>query len=168
MKLTRFLSDFCERELAISRRVLEHIPEGHTDWKPHEKSMQLGYLGTLVATMPAWIGLEIAKDELDIQPKEGAGFKPAPWTTRAELLAQFEASAAQLRAAIAGTTDEHLATPWKLLAAGHVVDERPRHEFIADTLCHAAHHRGQLSVYLRLLGAKVPSIYGPSADDKVF
>ena len=130
--------------------------------------MPLSYLATLVATMPSWIAMAVTRDELDIRPKEGQGIKPEPWTTNAELLAQFDAAVGQAFGAISGTDDKFLATPWKLLAGGKVVDERPRHEVIADTLCHAAHHRGQLSVYLRLLEIPVPSIYGPSADDKVF
>jgi uncharacterized damage-inducible protein DinB len=168
MNLTDFFAAQLDREFAISRRVLARVPEGEADWKPHEKSMALGYLATLVATMPAWIAMEVTQNELDIRPKDGAGFKSEPWRTNAELLAQFEAAAAQACQAIASTSDEFLATPWKLLAGGKVVDERPRREVIADTLCHAAHHRGQLTVYLRLLGAAVPSIYGPSADERVF
>jgi uncharacterized damage-inducible protein DinB len=168
MKLTDFFAAQLEREFDISRRVLARVPEGQADWKPHEKSMALGYLGTLVATMPSWIAMAVTRNELDVRPKDGAGFKPEAWRTNVQLLAQFEASAAEARQALASTGDELLATPWKLLAGGKVVDERPRCEVIADTLCHAAHHRGQLTVYLRLLGAAVPSIYGPSADERVF
>jgi uncharacterized damage-inducible protein DinB len=168
MKITDFFSAQLEREFAISRRVLARVPEGRSGWKPHDRSMPLGYLATLVATMPAWLAMAVTRDELDVHPREGQGMKPEPWTTNAQLLAQFDTAVGQAFGAVAGTDDAFLATPWKLLAAGKVVDERPRHEVIADTLCHAAHHRGQLSVYLRLLGAVVPSIYGPSADDRVF
>lgn len=168
MKITDFFNAQLEREFAISRRVLQQVPAGKPDWKPHERSMALGYLATLVATIPTWIAMAVTRDELDVRPQSGKGIKPEPWTTNAELLAQFDAAASQAFGAVAGTDDGFLATPWKLLASGKVVDERPRHEVIADTLCHAAHHRGQLSVYLRMLGATVPSIYGPSADDPVF
>ncbi len=168
MKLTEFFAAQLDRELAISRRMLGRVPEGRQDWKPHENSMALGYLATLVATMPAWIAMAVTRDELDGHPKAGAGFKLAPWSANAELLDQFEAAVAQARAAVAGTTDEFLAMPWKPLAAGTVVDQRPRHAIIADTVCHPAHHRGQLSVCLRLLDLPIPSIYGPSADDRVF
>lgn len=168
MKITDFFSAQLGREFAISRRVLERVPEGRSAWKPHDKSMPLSYLATLVATMPLWIAMVVNREELDVHPAPGQGVKPQPWSTNAELLAQFEAAVAEARDAVAGTDDAHLARPWTLLAAGRVVDERPRHEVLADTLCHAAHHRGQLSVYLRLLGALVPSIYGPSADDRVF
>ena len=168
MKLSRFFAEQLDRELPISSRVLARVPEGRLDFRPHPKSMPLAYLGTLVAVMPSWIAMTITKDELDVHPKPGEGVRPEPWKTSADLLAQFEKSAGMARSALSGVSDAFLATPWKLLAAGKVVDKRPRHEVIADTLCHAAHHRGQLSVYLRMLEIAVPSIYGPSADDKVF
>ncbi len=168
MKLNNFFTAQLSRENEISRRVLARVPEGRSDWKPHDKSMPLGYLATLLATMPTWIAMAVTRDELDIRPKQGEGIQPAEWQTNAELLQQLETSAKQAVEALAGTDDAFLSTPWRLLAGGKVVDERPRHEVIADTLCHAAHHRGQLSVYLRLLGEQVPSIYGPSADDRVF
>jgi uncharacterized damage-inducible protein DinB len=88
--------------------------------------------------------------------------------TSAALVKALEASAAEARSALSGTTDEFLMTPWKLLARGQVVMETPRWEMIQDTVNHWAHHRGQMTVYLRLMGAKVPSIYGPSADDRQF
>jgi uncharacterized damage-inducible protein DinB len=168
MKITDFFSAQLEREFAISRRVLGSVPEGRSTWKPHDRSMPLSYLATLVATMPLWIAMVVNRDELDVHPPPGQGVQPEPWSTNSELLVQFEAAVGEALEAVAGTDDAYLATPWRLLAAGKVVDERPRHEVISDTLCHAAHHRGQLSVYLRLLGARVPSIYGPSADDPVF
>jgi hypothetical protein len=168
MRITDLFSAQLEREFAISRRVLGRVPEGRSNWKPHDRSMPLDYLATLVATMPTWIAMAITRDELDVHPEDGQGVRPEPWTTNAQLLAQFDVAVGQAFGAVAGTDDAFLSTPWRLLAAGKVVDERPRHEVIADTLCHAAHHRGQLSVYLRLLGAIVPSIYGPSADERVF
>lgn len=168
MKITDFLNAQLEREFTISRRVLERVPTGHSEWRPHDRSMPLGYLATLVATIPGWMAMAVTRDELDVRPPAGQGVKSEPWTSNAELLAQFDAAAGQALGAIAGTDDAFLATPWRLLAGGKVVDQRPRHEVIADTLCHAAHHRGQLSVYLRLLGVPVPSIYGPSADDRMF
>ena len=168
VKITDFFGAQFEREFAISRRVLGHVPERETEWQPHERSMSLGYLATLVATMPTWIAMAVTRDQLDIRPQSGEGIRPEPWSTKAQLLKQFDGAVGQAFGAIAGADDAFLATPWKLLASGRVVDERPRHEVIADTLCHAAHPRGQLSVYLRLLGATGPSIYGPSADDRVF
>jgi len=168
MKLTEFFAAQVEREDAISRRTLEQVPEGRPDWKPHEKSMALGYLSQLVATMPAWIAMAVLQDELDLRPTTGPGYTPPATDTRAALLAAHHDSVAKAKAALGGTTDAFLATPWKLLVGGKVVMESPRHEVIADTFTHMAHHRGQLTVYLRLNGAKVPSVYGPSADEGRF
>jgi len=157
-----------EREAVGSRKALERVPEGPADWKPHEKSMPLGYLATLVATMPAWIAMAIEQDELDLAPPGGGGYQPPSTDTNAKLLQAFEASVEKARAALRGTSDEHLLTSWRLLVGGHVVMEQPRHVVIEDTFCHQAHHRGQLTVYLRLNEVAVPSIYGPSADEKTF
>jgi uncharacterized damage-inducible protein DinB len=168
MSVTDHFAELLERELLISRRVLEQVPEGRADWKPHERSMAHGYLATLVATMPSWIAMAIEQDELDLSPPGGGGYETPTWQTNRELLALLDQSGAQARRALAGTTDAFLQSPWKLLVGGRVVSESPRHTVIADTLCHEAHHRGQLSVYLRLLGATVPAMYGPSADERKF
>ena len=168
MKLTEFFSAQLEREAPLTRRALERVPEGRADWKPHEKSMPFGYLSQLVATMPSWIAMAISQDELDLKPPSGAGYEPPDTGTNQALLKAFDDSIGEGRAALRSTTDEHLATPWKLLVGGHVVMENPRHVVIADTFTHLAHHRGQLTVYLRLLNVPVPSIYGPSADDARF
>jgi uncharacterized damage-inducible protein DinB len=168
MKMTEFLAAQVEREAPISGRVLERVPEGRHDWKPHEKSMPLGYLAPLVATMPGWIAMAITLDELDLAPPDGPKWQPTEWKTTADLARLLEESVAKARAALSATDDDHLRTPWRLLVAGRVVDENPRHVVISDTLTHLAHHRGQLSVYLRLTGSPVPSIYGPSADSPDF
>lgn len=169
MKLTEFLSAELDREVERSRRALKEVPEGKFDWKPHEKSMILGYLANMVATIPMWIGLQINDDELDVAPPPGESkLEQKRLETSAELIEALDKAAAGARAAFEKTTDEHLKTNWKLLAQGNVVMEAPRYEMIQDTFNHWAHHRGQMTVYLRLLDAKVPAIYGPSADDKEF
>ena len=168
MKWTEFFLEQIEREAPISRRVLERVPEGRPDWKPHEKSMPLGYLSQLVATMPTWIAMAILQDELDLNPPTGSPYQPPATDTTAALLGAQDDSVARARAALGGTTEEHLATPWKLLTGGKVVLEQPRYVVIADTFTHLAHHRGQLTVYLRLNDVPVPSVYGPSADDRRF
>jgi uncharacterized damage-inducible protein DinB len=166
--ITQFFLEQLAREAAISRRVLERVPEGRPDWKPHGKSMPLGYLANLTASMPMWIDLVVHQDALDLQPKDGPKFKPPETPTRESLLAAHEAAVAKGRAALAGTNDAFLRTRWRLLVAGQVVQEAPRDEVIADTFTHLAHHRGQLTVYLRMNELPVPSVYGPSADDKGF
>jgi uncharacterized damage-inducible protein DinB len=168
MKLAEVFSAQLEREAAVSRRVLERVPEGRQDWKPHEKSMALGYLSTLVATMPSWVAMTVAQDSLDLKPTSGPGYTAPKWTTRAELLQIHERCVADGQEALRKAEDSHLLLPWRLLVAGKVVSEDPRHVVIADTFNHLAHHRGQLTVYLRLNDIPVPSVYGPSADDKTF
>jgi uncharacterized damage-inducible protein DinB len=168
MKTTELLLAELERETPASRRALERVPEGRYDWKPHEKSMPFGYLATLVATMPGWVEMMVTQDQLDIAPKGGSGYKPQELRTSRDLVAALETSVARARAVLSGTTDAHLQTTWKLLAGGKVVSEQPRHLAISDgVLNHWVHHRGQLTVYLRLTGAPVPSIYGPTADEPV-
>jgi uncharacterized damage-inducible protein DinB len=168
MKWTEFFAAQLQREAPISRKALERVPEGRPDWKPHEKSMPLGYLSQLDATMPGWIAMTVLQDELDLSPPSGSGYKPPPTDTRARLLAAHDESVARGLEALRKTTDQHLSTTWKLLAGGRMVMEQPRHVVIADTFTHLAHHRGQLTVYLRLNEVPVPSIYGPSADEDRF
>ncbi len=168
MKLTDFFLPEIDREVERSRRALEQVPEGKYDWKPHDKSMIFGFLADMVATIPTWITMEVRQDELDVAPAAGKGTKQKQKETKEELLKALDDAAADARAALEGTTDEHLATSWRLLAGGKVVMEEPRQVMIQDTINHWAHHRGQMTVYLRLMGAKVPALYGPSADDNRF
>ena len=168
MKMTEWFLAELENELAKSRRVLEQVPAGKRGWKPHERSMELGYLSDLVATIPSWVGMAITLDELDIAPKDGPKHAPAPLNTSAELIVALDKAAGQAREALQKTTDAHLETSWRLLAGGQLALEQPRYDVIRDTFLHSAHHRGQMTVYLRLLGAKVPSVYGPTADDRSF
>lgn len=168
MKMTDLFLAQLEREALGSRKALGRVPEGQPEWRPHEKSMQLGYLATLVATMPSWVAMAIAQDELDLNPPGGSGYKPLEWSTTGELIAALDDAVAKGREALAGTSDEHLLTSWKLLVAGQVVLEDPRYMVITETFTHLAHHRGQLTVYLRLNEALVPALYGPSADEKSF
>ena len=168
MKLTEFFREEFDREVERSRKALEQVPDGQYQWKPHERSMIFGYLADMVATIPTWISMEIERDELDIAPAEGKGTKQAQKETKAELLKALDEAAAGARTALEKTSDEHLMTKWKLLAQGNVVMELPRYQFIQETINHWAHHRGQMTVYLRLMGAKVPALYGPSADEQGF
>lgn len=168
MKLAEYLLAEFDREVERSRRALEQVPMGKYDWKPHDKSMIFGALANMVATIPMWINMEINQDELDVAPTDGSKMEQKRMDSSEELLKALDKTAADLRSALEKTTDEHLMTSWRLLARGQVVIEAPRYEMIQDTINHWAHHRGQMTVYLRLMGAKVPALYGPSADDARF
>ena len=168
MNIRDYLLAELNREVKRSRAALEQVPENKSDWKPHEKSMQFGYLANMVATIPMWITMQITKDALDVAPKDGGKMQMKELNTSAEYVAALDQAAAGAREAFDQTSDEHLKTNWQLKAGGNVVMEAPRYEMIQDTFGHWAHHRGQMTVYLRLMGAKVPAIYGPSADDKEF
>ena len=160
MNIAAMLLAQLEREVAATRKAIERVPDGKEDWKPHPKSMPLGYLTSLVATMFGWIAMMIDTEFLDL----AKGERPSS-TTAAERLALFDKSVENARRALSATTDEHLMKPWQLRVSGNVVDEKPRYAMIADTFSHLAHHRGQLTVYLRLNDQPVPSIYGPTADE---
>jgi len=169
MQIKELFLDELERETEGSRHTLERVPEGKNDWKPHEKSMPLGYLAYLVAAMPSWIAMAVNQDELDLYPPGKPKSPPPNWKSRKELIDLLDTNVAQAREALKKTNDEHLMTMWRLLVGGRVVSEEPRYVVIRDSVFnHAAHHRGQLTVYLRLCNASVPAIYGPSADEGRF
>src|SRR5437879_5386064 len=154
MKMNELFRGQLETEAERTRRALERTPEGQDDWKPHEKSMPFGRLAMLVARMPSWLALIISRDELDLnQFALRRRHHPAPVLVQSSL---------------GGTTDEDLLKPWRLLVSGRVVSEEPRQVVMRDTFTHLAHHRGQLTVYLRLNEVPVPAIYGPSADEARF
>jgi uncharacterized damage-inducible protein DinB len=169
MELTELFLAQLEAEADRTRRSLERVPEGRDDWKPHEKSMPLGRLAMLVARLPSWIGMIINKDELDLNPPGGgSNIDQRPLRTSKELVQAMQEGVEQARQAITNTNAQHLMKPWKLLVSGKVVSEQPRYIVIRDTFMHLSHHRGQLTVYLRLNDAQVPAIYGPSADEMSF
>ena len=168
MTLTRQLLAQFEDETPRTRRVLQAIPSDRDDWKPHPKSMAFGRLAGLLASMPAWINLALETDELDLTPKPGGGGSfQLPGTKN--LVHAHDAMALKARDALAKVDDTFLLTTnWRLKAGGKVVSDQPRHVVIRDNMTHMAHHRGQLTVYLRLNDLKVPAVFGPSADDQEF
>lgn len=167
MTLVELFQAELDREADRTRRTVERVPAGHDDWKPHDKSMPLGRLAGLVASMPSWVTLILTQDELDLTPPPGSGQYQQPATH--ELAAVLDKHVAKAHESLAATTDEFLfTTNWRLKAGGQIVMNQPRHIVLRDTFNHLAHHRGQLTVYLRLLDAPVPAIYGPSADDQRF
>ena len=165
MELKRLFLEQLEREGEASRKAIERLPEGDNGWKPHPKSMELGYLASLVAIMPRWVGLMIETDELDLNGN-GKSLRAKPARTREELLAQLEEGLTHSRCALEKTTEEHLLKPWKLVMGPQVLSYRPRYSSIADgALAALAHRRGQLAVYLRLNGAHGAALYVPGSDE---
>ncbi len=166
MTLTKLFEEELDREAARTRRVLENVPTDRDDWKPHEKSMPFGRLAGLVASMPSWVNLIIEQEELDLTPPGGGQYQAPPTS---ELVNTLDALVGKARTALSNTNDDYLLTTnWRLKAGGQVVMNEPRHLVLRDTINHWSHHRGQLTVYLRLLERPVPSVYGPTADDKRF
>jgi uncharacterized damage-inducible protein DinB len=166
MDLKKFFLEQLELEAASSRKALERMPEGQNSWKPHERSMEFGYLAALVAGMPGWLAMMIENDETDLYAG-GASFRTRAVATRVELLSILDEGLARSRKALENTTEEHLMKTWRLKMGDQVLTEGPRYAQMRDgALSHMAHHRGQLTVYLRLHEVKVPAIYGPSADEQ--
>jgi uncharacterized damage-inducible protein DinB len=167
VKLTEHLLEELDREAERTRRALQSVPLGRDDWKPHDKSMPLARLAGLVAGMPGWVSLVIDQDELDLTPPPGQSQYQQPAMDK--LTETLDEGVEKARASLKKTTDDYLMTTnWRLRAGGQVVLDQPRYVVLRDTFNHLAHHRGQLTVYLRLNDAAVPSIYGPSADDQRF
>ena len=150
-------------EYKATRACLERISEKLFDYKPHPKSMNMGYLALLVAEIPLWIKHMVTDGEIDF-----VTFKHFSPGTTSELVSHFEQNMEGARDALQGTNDEKLQDPFTLKANGQVLYTSPKIVDISVTLNHWVHHRGQLTVYMRLNDIAVPSIYGPSADDKAF
>jgi uncharacterized damage-inducible protein DinB len=151
-----------DHEMATTRRLLERVPEDALAWRPHPRSYTLGELAQHVATLPMWGHVTLAQSEIDLA---GDPRIPAA-TSRQALLAGFDEQVARARAALTGRTDAELMAPWSLKRDGETLFTMPKatvwRSFVMN---HLVHHRGQLSLYLRLRDVPVPSIYGPSADE---
>jgi uncharacterized damage-inducible protein DinB len=152
-----------ETEAAASRKCLERIPESLFTWKPHGKSMTMGYLALLVAEIPKWIYTMIELSEIDF-----ATFQHLEPKTTADLVNHFNENLENARKALQGVSGEALDEPFYLKNQGQVLFTSPKKENIGSSVNHLVHHRGQLTVYMRLNDIAVPSIYGPSADDRGF
>lgn len=164
--LKEFFLAQLDREAALTRKAIAHLPEGQNDFKPHERSMALGYLAAVVASMLGWIALMIDCDELNMDDPANEMLRTRPLANSAELCASLDKAVGEARRALESTTDAHLLKPWAFKMGGTAIEQQPRHIMITDgVFSHLAHHRGQLTVYLRLNEAKVPALYGPSADE---
>jgi len=150
-----------EAEETATRACLERVPMEKADWKPHDKSMPLGYLASMIAEMPKWIQYTVEKGEIDF-----GTFEHDKIETTDQLVAAFDKNMTAVRKALESATDEGLKETFSLKNQGKVLFSSPKGESISQSINHLVHHRGQLSVYLRLNDLPVPSIYGPSADDR--
>jgi uncharacterized damage-inducible protein DinB len=149
-----------DQEMATTRRVIERVPDDRPDWKPHPKSFSIAHLAQLLTMLPGWVGQTLTTTELDLA--EGTGYSNQP--TRA-LLEAFDENVRRSRDAILAASDADYAVPWSLKMKGNVLFTLPRGAVVRQHISHLSHHRGQMSVYLRLLDVPVPSIYGPTADE---
>ena len=155
-----------DHEMATTRRLLERLPEAEFAWKPHDRSMALGQLAGHIANLPQWCSATLASTvfDLDALPVDARPQLPA---SRAALIEEFDGKVAAARNQLTSTTDAEFMTPWTLKKGGQEVFTLPRISAIRSfVMNHLIHHRGQLSVYLRLKDVPLPSIYGPTADEQ--
>lgn len=161
MPIAEMLLPEFDDEMKPTRKLLERVPGDKGEWKPHPKSFALGHLAQLVATMPGWLTKMARGVEIDLAGGPGYSFQPTE-----SLLEQFDTHVREAREAIAEFRDADYNTPWSLKMGGQVLLTEERGRVVRQTINHLCHHRGQLTVYLRLLDVPIPSIYGPTADEK--
>ena len=167
MKISESMLPEFDQEMANTRKVLERVPAAKFSWKPHAKSFEFGALAAHVANMPDWAGLTMQTESFDYAPPGAPPYETPKFASIDELLAAFDKSVAQGRAAIAAADDSAFFAPWTLMAGGKTVMTMPRIAVIRTfVLNHTIHHRAQLSVYLRLNDIPVPALYGPTADEQ--
>jgi len=153
--------DEFSQEMATTRRLLERVPTDRGSWKPHPKSFALGHLAQLIAWMPGWITSTLRRSELDL-----AGGAPYSFQPTEALLVLFDKNVGEAATALKEVVNDALAAPWSLKQGEHVLFTMPKGEVTRQHLNHLIHHRGQLTVYLRLVDVPLPSIYGPTADEQ--
>ena len=154
-----------DRETATTRLLLERLPESQAAWKPHVKSMSLGQLAMHIANLPRWTSIALERTDFDTNPPDGSRMAGPEFESAATLLRSYDANVSAARALLARTTDGEFMVQWTLKNAGKSMFSMPRIAVLRSfVLNHAIHHRGQLSVYLRLLDVSIPNIYGPTAD----
>jgi uncharacterized damage-inducible protein DinB len=156
-----FLGEF-EHELANTRKTLERVTDELWGWKPHPKSFSMGSLATHTANMYNWLAVTLNTDGLDLKPEE----REPPCASRAEMLAKLDKGAAEARQALAAASDEALMATWTLSVSGKPVFSMPRAAVVRGMILnHIVHHRGQMTVYLRMNDIAVPALFGPTADE---
>jgi uncharacterized damage-inducible protein DinB len=155
-----------DQEMKSTRQVLERVPDEKWNWKPHEKSGTVGWYAWHLSTLPSWATMTINTESLDIAPKDGKGPDMPKAENTKQALAQFDKDVADARAALEKVSDADLMANWSLLAGGQNILTMPRIAVLRGMVMnHLIHHRGQLTVYFRMLDVPVPGLYGPSADE---
>ena len=162
MSIAAALIPELEQEMSTTRRLLERVPSDKGPWKPHPKSFALGHLAQLVSWMPGWIANSLSSTELDLLAAPGYSFE-----TTETLLAGFDQNVRDARKALEAAKDADFGVAWALKRGDRVLFTAPRAAVVRMHISHLSHHRGQLTVYLRLLDVPIPSIYGPTADERM-
>jgi len=167
MSIVQTLLPQLDHEMGTTRRILEVVPNTDAEWKPHPKSSTLRNLVAHIATFPLWQKLVAERAELDLGLPENASVAQVPFTSRDELIERFDRDAREARTALEPMSDEAMRERWSLKNRGATVLSLPRVAVLRGfILSHMIHHRGQLTVYLRLLDVPLPSVYGPTADSR--
>jgi uncharacterized damage-inducible protein DinB len=165
MPIAQALLPEFDYEMATTRKMIERFPEDKVEWRPHETCMTLGRLAGHMSELAGWVVPTVNQDELVLDPS----YEPNVMKSRAETLKQFDENVKASRAAIAGASDETLMKPWSLVAGGKTVMTMPKVAVLRSfVMNHMIHHRGQLAAFYRIAGVQIPSIYGPSKDEKPF
>jgi uncharacterized damage-inducible protein DinB len=155
-----------DHEAGNTRKVLERVPDAHVAWKPHAKSYSLGDLALHIANLPTWVGYTLDYPELDLDPPGGAKWPRAEWEGRDKMLATFDKNITDARASIAAASDAKMMEPWTLKKGSTTIFTLPKVAVLRSAVFnHTSHHRGQLTVYLRLKDVPLPNIYGATADE---
>ena len=166
MTIAELLLAELEQEAEATRTLLERLPDGNWDWKPHEKSMNLSRLATHVAEIPGWSPSILKSDEIDFMSPEMQSWAPRELQARDEILVELASAVEKCQADLDSSTDDDLSRVWTMKMGDQVVMQEPRYlVFRRQILNHMVHHRGQLGVFLRLLDVPLPMIYGPTADE---
>ena len=154
-----------DHEMAVTRKVLERVPDGQFEWKPHQKSMSLGQLAQHVATIPTWGKVSMSQDSYDLANDQRPG-RAGQLPTRNDILSLFDRNVSDARSALVGKGDGEMMAQWTLKRGAHTIFSMPKASvWRSFVMNHLIHHRAQLGVYLRMHDIPLPSVYGPSADE---
>lgn len=166
MSLSAALLPEFDQEMAKTRTTLERVPQDKFDWKPHEKSYSFGDMANHLARLPGWGTATLQTESMDLDPEKGEFVPPPPQETLEGVLEVFDRGVAEFRAALEESDDRALMKGWALFNSGQELFNMPRLAVVRGMILnHIIHHRGQLTVYLRLNDLPLPALYGPSADE---